>query len=197
MAEPEQHLRPVTDRDPVEAVLSAVAAARPRCGPVRVVAVDGGAASGKSTLAATLAAALAARLGPVTVLHTDDLLDGWDDQYDFWPRLRSGVLDPLSSGRTGRYRRYDWVLGAFAEWCTVPVTATLLVEGVSSIEACGDRLSIGVWLDIPRAERERRWRARDGELSAEAVRWLDREDLHRALSPAVPVIRLDLATLRL
>ena len=50
-----------------------VRAVPPRLGPVRLVAVDGGAGSGKTSFAARLAAAL----DGVPVLHTDDFLDGW------------------------------------------------------------------------------------------------------------------------
>ena len=41
-------------------------------------------------------------------MHTDDLLDGWDDQLTFWDRLEEQVLEPLRHGRPGRYQRYLW-----------------------------------------------------------------------------------------
>ena len=72
-------------------------------GPVRLVAVDGPSGAGKSWFAARLAEALGA-----PVVHTDDLLDGWDDQFTFWDRLEEQVLEPLRHGRPGRYRRYLW-----------------------------------------------------------------------------------------
>ena len=87
-----------------------IRAAEPRCGQVRVVAVDGGAAAGKSSLAA----ALADRLDGAAVLSTDLLLDGWEGQFGFWPRLRTGVLEPLAAGRPGSYRRFDWHAMRFA-----------------------------------------------------------------------------------
>ena len=155
----------------LDALLAAIAQAAPRCGAVRVVAVDGGAASGKSTLATRLAAALSAE-----VVRTDDLLDGWGDQFTFWPRLRDGVLRPLASGRPGRYRRYDWIAGAFADEVIVPVPNTLVVEGVSAIAACASWLSLGIFLDVDRAVREQRWTERDGPPQPEWLRWLDDED---------------------
>lgn len=75
-----------------------------RLGRTRLVAVDGPSGAGKSAFAARLADALAALPGgsPPPVVHTDDLLDGWDDQLTFWPRLEEWVLGPLRAGRPGR-----------------------------------------------------------------------------------------------
>lgn len=165
------------------AVLAGViSAAPPRCGSVRVVAVDGGAAAGKSTLAAELARRSVGSL----VLHTDDLLDGWAGQFGFAETLRASVLEPLAAGRPGRYRRYDWVAGRFADWRTVPVPRVLIVEGVSALHACAGYLAVGIFLDVPRPERERRWIERDGPLQPDWVRWLDAEDRFFAAHPCDP-----------
>ncbi|MGX7680454.1 uridine kinase family protein [Jatrophihabitans sp. DSM 45814] len=151
----------------------AIRRARPSCGAVTVVAIDGGAASGKTTLAAALAQQFVAS----ATVHTDDLLNGWADQFGFWSRLREQVLRPLAAGRAGHYQRYDWNLGRFQnEFVTVPVVPTLFVEGVSAIEACASWSSYGVFIDVSRQDRELHWRRRDGELGDEARRWLDRED---------------------
>jgi len=159
-----------------------VRSAEPRCGQVRVVAVDGGAAAGKSSLAA----ALAARLDAAAVLCTDDLLDGWGGQFDFWPRLRTGVLEPLAAGRPGSYRRFDWNAMRFAETVAVPVPSVLLVEGVSTLGACAGRLSLGILLDVPRELRERRWARRDGPLGRPELDWLAAEDRYFAEHPPPP-----------
>jgi uridine kinase len=164
------------------ALAELVEAAEPRCGQVRVVAVDGGAAAGKSSLAA----ALAGRLSGSAVLSTDALLDGWDGQFSFWARLRDDVLAPLAAGRPGSYRRYDWHAGRFAEAVAVPVPRILLVEGVSAITACAGRVSTAIFLDVTRAERERRWIERDGPLQAAWRTWLDNEDRYFSEHPPPP-----------
>jgi hypothetical protein len=153
-------------------LVARIEAAEPRCGPVRVVAVDGGAAAGKSTLAA----ALSDRLQDAAVLSTDAMLDGWAGQFSFWPRLRAGVLDALATGRPGSYQRFDWHAMRFAETVAVPVPRVLLVEGVSTITACAGRLSVAIFLDVPRAVRQRRWIERDGPLRQPWLDWLDNED---------------------
>ena len=159
-----------------------IEAAEPRCGRVWVVAVDGGAAAGKSSLAA----ALADRLPGSAVLSTDALLDGWAGQFGFWPRLREGVLAPLAAGQPGSYRRYDWHARRFAEAVEVPVPEVLLVEGVSAITACADRLSVAIFLDVARDVRERRWVERDGPMQAPWRDWLDNEDRYFSEHPPPP-----------
>jgi hypothetical protein len=154
-----------------------------RLGPVRVVAVDGPAGSGKTTFAGRLAEALSAAGAGVSVLHTDDLLDGWGDVVAFWPRLERWVLGPLRRGEPAWYRRYDWVAGRFgADWQPVGVPDVLVVEGVSSARAAmRAELTRSVFVRARRASRLTRGIARDGEsLRAEWLRWMADEDAHLA-----------------
>lgn len=102
-----------------------------------VVAIDGPGGSGKSTLADALAAADPT----VAIARTDDFflpsdvprpgpeVIGRDFDLD---RLRREVLEPLTAGRPGRYRRYDWVADALAEEHIVEPGPLVVVEGVYS-----------------------------------------------------------------
>ncbi|MFI7021955.1 uridine kinase [Micromonospora sp. NPDC049900] len=163
-----------------------VLAAPARLGRTRLVAVDGPSGAGKTLFAACLADALDG-LGPEAVrppvVHTDDLLDGWDDQLTFWARLERDVLRPVRSGRAGSYRRYDWVRGCFRpEPVSVPVASVLIVEGVStSRAAAGPDLTLAVFVTAPRPLRLARAVARDGpEILPELRRWHDTEQAHFA-----------------
>lgn len=102
-----------------------------RLGRTRLVAVDGPSGAGKTAFAARLADALAAvGSGRVPVVHTDDLLDGWDDQLTFWPRLEESVLAPVRAGRAGAYHRYSWVRRRFLpQPVPVPAAPVLILEG--------------------------------------------------------------------
>jgi uridine kinase len=153
-----------------------------RLGPVRLVAIDGGSGAGKTTFADRLAVALGAAGTRSVIVHTDDLLDGWADQFTFWPRLRDGVLKPLASGRPGRYRRYDWVAGRFAEEQAVPVPDVLIIEGVSAARAeVRAWLTLAVFLTADPALRLSRALARDGAaIEPELRRWMAAEDSYFA-----------------
>ncbi len=166
-----------------------VHAAPPSLGPVRLVAVDGPAGSGKSTFAGRLAAALT----DATVVHVDDLLEGWADLPHFWSRVEEWLLEPLRAGSPGRYRPYDWIAGGFAdEWVAVPAAGVLLVEGVSSARAAiRPELTDSVFITAPRSLRLDRGLARDGAaLRPEWERWMAAEDAHFAADRTESAVRL-------
>lgn len=155
----------------------------PRLGGVRVVAIDGPAGAGKSTFADRLAGSLRGKGAGVTVIHTDDLLEGWTDIVSFWPRLQEWIIEPLGRGEPGRYRAYDWNLARFDDrWRPVPVPDVLIVEGVTSARAAASPyLSLAVMVRAPRELRLARGIERDGErLRAEWLRWMADEDAHYA-----------------
>lgn len=135
-----------------------------RLGPVRLVCVDGPAGSGKTTTAGALSAAAGERGAVATVVHLDDLYEGWSGlEGTLWPRLSAQVLEPLRRGRPGRFQRYDWVEGRFAGWVDVPVPGVLVLEGCGSARRAADPLvTLRVWVEAPPLERLTRGLARDG-----------------------------------
>jgi hypothetical protein len=137
-----------------------------RVGHSRLVAVDGPSGAGKTVFAGRLADALAAVPGTVRppVVHTDDLLDGWADQFTFWPRLESWVLEPLREGRAGSYRRYSWVRRRFTgRPVRVPAAPVVIIEGVSAARAAvAPELTLGVFVTAPLPVRQARTLVRDG-----------------------------------
>lgn len=187
--------RPPTDEESFGALIGVVEAyaelarrvlAGPaRLGRTRLVAVDGPSGAGKSRFAARLADALAGSLGGrPPVVHTDDLLDGWDDQLTFWPRLDEGVLAPLRVGEPGAYRRYSWVRQCFLPRpVPVPVAPVLVVEGVSAARAVvRPELTLAVFVTAPASLRLARAVDRDGpEILPELRRWHEGERAHFAV----------------
>lgn len=132
-------------------------------GRVRLVCVDGPAGSGKTTLAAALADGLRAHREVVAVMHMDDLYAGWSGLSGVWPRVEEQVLAPLAAGRPGRWRRYDWAEGRFAQWHDLPVPGVLVLEGCGSAPRAVDGLaSLVVWVEVPAELRLARGLARDG-----------------------------------
>ncbi|WP_235915617.1 nucleoside/nucleotide kinase family protein [Puerhibacterium puerhi] len=135
-------------------------------GAGRLVVVDGPAGSGKTTLAGHLAAALAA-----PVVHMDDLYAGWSGMAEGVDRLGEQVLAPLAAGRPGRYQRYDWGAGRYAEWHDVPRTPFLVVEGCGAgARRFAPLTTLLVWVEADDELRLRRGLERDGAAARE--HWL-------------------------
>ncbi|HEY2673960.1 MAG TPA: hypothetical protein VGJ07_26795 [Rugosimonospora sp.] len=156
---------------------AAILRAPARLGAVRAVAVDGPTGAGKTTFAERLAESVSAAGARVSVVHTDDLLDGWQDQFGFWPRLEAGVLAPMRAGRPGRHPVYDWVRGRFDGTREVPVPDVLIVEGSTTTRAeMRPELSLSVFVCAPADLRVNRVLSRDGAAVREPLlRWMDAE----------------------
>jgi hypothetical protein len=117
-----------------------------------VVGIDGMSGSGKSSFAQRLAAELAA-----PVLHTDDLVPGWDGLAESVGLLTDWVLRPLAAGRPARWRRYDWLAGQPGQWTDLDPGGFLVVEGCCvGLAPAASYLSYLVWIDVPEDERRRR-----------------------------------------
>lgn len=163
---------PAGAADAARDVLALVASRPATLGTGRLVCVDGPAGSGKTTLAAALLA-----LEPrATVVHLDELLDGWDGLPGVAERL-DPLLLPLARDEPGRYERYDWHAGRFAGWVPVEPTPLLVVEGVGSGARRHAALcTVLVWVEVDDELRLRRGLDRDGEaMRPHWERWMVQE----------------------
>ncbi|MFE4373745.1 uridine kinase [Streptomyces sp. NPDC056835] len=155
----------------------------PSCGPVRLIAVDGHAGSGKSTFATRLSAELAG----APVLRLDDLAS--HEQFFAWgERLRAQVIEPLSRGASARYAPYDWTLRRFTAPRALPPAPVVIIEGVGAgRRALRPYLARLFWMDRGAEESWERGRRRDGPaLSAFWDEWTTAETRHFAADPSRP-----------
>ncbi|MFJ1676307.1 uridine kinase [Streptomyces sp. NPDC088251] len=168
----------MNDLSPLAARLRALA---PSCGPVRLVAVDGHAGSGKSTFASRLAAAL----DGAPVLHLDDLATH-ESFFTWTERLREQVIEPLSRGEYAHYAPYDWTARTFATPRALEPAPVVLIEGVGAgRRALRPRLARLLWMDLAAAESWERGRRRDGPaLSAFWDGWTAAETEHFSADPS-------------
>ncbi|MEU0370351.1 hypothetical protein ABZ070_08830 [Streptomyces sp. NPDC006283] len=156
----------------------------PSCGPVRLVAVDGHAGSGKSTFTGRLAEALG---GNVPVLHLDDLASH-EELFGWTERALSQVIGPLTAGRDAEYHPYDWNLRRFLPPRGLTAAPVVLVEGVGAgRRALRPYLAALLWMDRGAQESWARGRARDGAaLSAFWDGWTAAETRHFSADPSRP-----------
>lgn len=155
----------------------------PSCGPVRLIAVDGHAGSGKSTFAGRLAAAL----GGAPVLHLDDLASH-DELFGWTGRLLGQVIAPLARGGTAHYAPYDWHTRHFGTPRALPPAPVVLVEGVGAgRRALRPYLARLLWMEVSREDSWTRGRLRDGAEQREFwAGWVAAERKHFAEDPSRP-----------
>jgi uridine kinase len=187
---PVGYRRRVPTRSSYVEVAAEIRRREPRCGAVRVVAVDGVAGAGKSTVAA----ALAASLGDAPVVHADDLASH-DRLFGWWPALVADLFEPLAHGRPGRYRPYDWIRRDRGEPREVPVSPVLVVEGVGTGRRELARwLSYLIWVAADANTAHERGLGRDlaalgpewqDELTWFWADWVAAEQAHFAADPTV------------
>jgi uridine kinase len=162
----------------VPELVTRVVEAAPRCGSTRLVCIDGPAGSGKTTLAESLSEVL----GGAPVVHMDDLYEGWDQALGdpLAARVEAWLLIGWEAGLPGMHPRFDWALGRYAEWVTVPAAPVVVLEGCGSGSArIRERASLVVWVEAPAELRLQRGVERDGAALAPQWReWQAHEQAH-------------------
>jgi uridine kinase len=146
-------------REVVAEVAAMWAAAEPRCGSVNVLAIDGPAGAGKTTLAADLAA-----ISGAATVHLDDLYAGWTGLGAGIALVRRTVLAPLSRGHAIAVPTYDWARNEYTSLTPLNVGRLLIVEGVGAgALELEDLVSVLVYLDAAPTTRRAQALGRGGE----------------------------------
>lgn len=145
----------------------------------RLVLVDGGSASAKTTFAARVASLLEG-----VVVHTDDV--AWHLHPTDWDgELLEGVIAPWRQGREVSFRPPGWIAKEREGALHVPVsTQVLVVEGVGAGRATlAKDADLVVWVQADRVEARRRGIIRDIEFGREPVEaerfwdeWMESEE---------------------
>lgn len=155
---------------------------------LHVIAIDGRAASGKTTKAMLLSAALDA-----PVIHMDDFFlppalrteerlaqPGGNVHYE---RFAEEVLPHLTSGEAFVYRVFDCSRMDFHGLREIPAAPVRIVEGsYAHHPALGDYADLRVFTSVDEAEQMARILARNGERMAEMfrTRWIPMEEQYFA-----------------
>jgi uridine kinase len=145
-----------------------------------IIAIDGSAGAGKTTLASHLGAALSLKYR-VAIIHMDDLYNGWDQAFDH--HLSDALILAATSHQKktpAALPRFDWQIGSYGESVQLPSADLLILEGVgSSQRAVRPFLTTSIWLEIEPALGFERVIARDGqEFSEQMQKWLRAQEQH-------------------
>ena len=137
-----------------------------------IIGIDGCGGAGKSTLANKIKS----NFSTVTIVHMDDFYlpsakivnenpTNKSIGADFdWKRLLKEVLNPISNGLEGRYKRYDWEKDSLVGSHIVPAGGIVIIEGVyATRQELAGMYDLKIWVNCPRETRIKRGITRDGE----------------------------------
>ncbi|MGM1356945.1 uridine kinase family protein [Bacillus cereus group sp. BceL297] len=151
---------------------------------VIIIGIDGCGGAGKSTLANKIKS----NFSTVTIVHMDDFYlpsakienenpTNKSIGADFdWKRLLEEVLNPISNGLEGRYKRYDWEKDSL-----VGSRGIVIIEGVyATRQELAGMYDLKIWVNCPRETRIKRGIARDGEAARDMWEnnWMIAEDMY-------------------
>ena len=143
-----------------------------------IIAIDGPAGAGKTTLAEHLSAALSLKYKCATI-HMDDLYHGWDTPFDhhFTDALIAATSSHTSSKRYS-LAHFDWGKSEYGLAIDMPQAELLILEGVgASHSLIRPFLTVSIWIDIEPSQGLQRVLLRDGEAIASHMQnWLREQD---------------------
>jgi Ni2+-binding GTPase involved in maturation of urease and hydrogenase len=143
-----------------------------------IIAIDGPAGAGKTTLAHEIYLALASKM-TVGVIHLDDLYDGWENALGAdLTKVLLYLSDQHKQQKPARINKYNWTTSSFEDSKEAPPSKLLILEGVGSGDmAIQDDLAALIWIDIDPEIGVKRVIARDGAQVADEMRkWLGTQE---------------------
>lgn len=162
------------------------AAAKLPGGEVKIIAIDGRAASGKTTVAGQLAEILGAGVVhmddfflPLNLRTADRLAEAGGNVH--YERFKTEVLPNLRNESSFYYRKFDCSKNAPGLLCQVDASMWRIVEGAYSLHPdFGNYADLKLFFDITPAEQMKRIRKRNGEklLQIFLSRWIPMEEYY-------------------
>ena len=147
----------------------------------RIIAIDGPAGAGKTTLANRVAGSFPEN--PVSIIHMDDLYAGWDNPLS--PELTEVLTHICQSHKAGNeitISKFDWASSSFISPEKIDQVQLLILEGVGSGQsAVREYLSTLIWINIDEMSGLNRVLERDGESIKDQMQtWLATQEQHFA-----------------
>lgn len=149
---------------------------------VTLLAIDGPAGAGKTTLAAKLEAEYSAH-STVRTIHMDDLYDGWEGALGgALTQILGEITSAHLDGKEYTVKFFNWQLMKFDREETIVPTDYLILEGVGAAQAVVRNAgAVTYWLDIDAETGLKRVLARDGaHIEKEMRQWQIQQSAHFA-----------------
>ena len=145
-----------------------------------IIAIDGPAGAGKTTLAEHLTAALSLKY-KCTTIHMDDLYHGWESPFDH--HLTDALTTACTSHQESKkfsLALFDWGKSEFRSPVDMPQSQLLILEGVGASQAAiRPYLTASIWIEIDAEVGLDRVLQRDGAvISDEMKHWLVQQEQH-------------------
>ena len=145
-----------------------------------IIAIDGPAGAGKTTLASDIALSLG-RFMKVHIIHMDNLYNGWLTPFD--KKWSSSLITAVQSHKAReKYSlpHFDWQLADFTSDVAQPDVELLILEGVGAGNSqISSDITALIWMDIDPSIGLQRVLSRDGEdISREMEKWLQLQEQH-------------------
>ena len=147
---------------------------------MKLIAIDGRAGAGKTTLAARFFDELSVNQ-KVAVIHMDDLYGGWDGALG--PALTQAlgnIVKAHQSHSTIEYERFNWSLMRFDSVEMISAVDVLILEGVGAGQKIvRDAGAILYWIDVDAEIGIQRVLKRDGDhIAPQMKQWQIDQEIH-------------------
>jgi uridine kinase len=164
--------------------------------PSPIITIDGPAGAGKTTLASHLSASLGTYFS-TSVIHMDDLYNGWDDPFSapFIEALKT-ITESHAKKKSYAIPQYDWASGEYGTAKSFQPTQLLILEGVgSSTSQIRHVVSASIWIDIKPEVGLQRVLTRDGtSIATEMQQWLKTQETFFAAEKSAELADFALTT---
>lgn len=143
-----------------------------------LIAIDGPAGSGKTSLANQLAS----NLKSATTIHMDDLYNGWEDALTatLTRHLEEWILDPLTQHQSVKYQKFNWASSEYGPSAEVRDIEILILEGVGAAQTMiRQQAALTIWIEVGPQIGLARVINRDGaQILPYMLKWQERERAH-------------------